>query len=124
VTLNNVSVEAATGRHASFKVYPVASFQRAEVSSVQCFLYSRNFIGFAGYTGNGKAYSIVAQALVNLEFACEWAGQNEMKIILLLSDFAYQPLRFNNACKHAANQRKKCHTITDTMAFCSIWQSF
>jgi hypothetical protein len=86
VPLDDVPIKATSEEHASLKVHKVSDRELTEVRAVQCLLDGGHGVGVLVMSHDCEAYPIVSDALVDLKFAGERAGECEMKVFAFASE--------------------------------------
>ena len=104
MALHNVTVKPAVGGHASFKVDFAAGAEVTQVGLFQRFLYGGHCIRIPLDTGDGKAHSIVAKALIDFKFMTDRGRQPESEIGTFGRDFLHLSQGFDYSCKHRCGQ--------------------
>ena len=86
VALDDVPIKATSEEHASLKVHKVSDRELTEVRAVQCLLDGGHGVGVLVMSHDCEAYPVVSDALVDLKFAGERAGECEMKVFAFASE--------------------------------------
>ena len=86
MALDDVPIKATSEEHASLKVHKVSDRELTEVRAVQCLLDGGHGVGVLVMSHDCEAYPVVSNALVDLKFAGERAGECEMKVFAFASE--------------------------------------
>ena len=75
MSLDNVTIKSATEEHTSLEIDKVPYSELTEVRAIQSLLNSCHGVGLCVVGYDSETYSVVSNALVNLEFVGERTGK-------------------------------------------------